>query len=173
MRGWPVEEFRALIAEEIEPLAALAFPDAIPHARPPGAREQAIVVSASLVDLVEPLAQRLGLDGGHRVAREIRDGRYTGRARRSSTGAKAEAVRARCETGIDLAASSAYTDSRSDIELLQTVGHPFAVNPDRALGKARLATTGRCCGSLGPAPARGGGGSASARVEGGSPTVMS
>ena len=38
MRGWPVEEFRALIAEEIEPLAALAFPDAITRMRAHQAR---------------------------------------------------------------------------------------------------------------------------------------
>jgi phosphoserine phosphatase len=43
------------------------------------------------------------------------------------------------EHGIDLGASSAYTDSRSDIELLETVGHPFAVNPDRALRLAAKA----------------------------------
>jgi phosphoserine phosphatase len=51
--------------------------------------------------------------------------------------AKAEAVRGyAAEHDIDLAASSAYTDSRSDIQLLQAVGHPFAVNPDRALKAA-------------------------------------
>ena len=41
--------------------------------------------------------------------------------------------------GVDLSASSAYTDSRSDIELLEAVGHPFAVNPDRALRQAAKA----------------------------------
>ena len=38
-----------------------------------------------------------------------------------------------------LPASSAYTDSRSDIQLLEAVGHPYAVNPDRALAKAASA----------------------------------
>lgn len=142
MRGWPVAEFRALIAEEVEPLAALAFPDAIARMRAHQARgEPTIVVSSSLVDLVEPLAQRLGLDGAIASHAEIRDGRYTGRAETFLHGtAKADAVRRHAATsGIDLAASSAYTDSRSDIQLLQTVGHPFAVNPDRALEKAALA----------------------------------
>jgi HAD superfamily hydrolase (TIGR01490 family) len=141
MRGWPVAEFRALIAEEIEPLAALAFPDAIRRMREHQARdEQAIVVSASLAELVEPLALRLGLDGALASHAEIRDGRYTGRVESFLHGAaKADAVRAyAAEHEIDLSASSAYTDSRSDIQLLEAVGHPYAVNPDRALRNLAL-----------------------------------
>jgi HAD superfamily hydrolase (TIGR01490 family) len=139
MRGWPVEALRDLIAEQIEPLAALAFPDAITRMRAHQARgERTIVVSSSLVDLVEPLAERLGLDGAIASHAEISGGRYTGRAETFLHGAaKADAVRRYAAAhGIDLAASSAYTDSRSDIQLLQAVGHPFAVNPDRALRRA-------------------------------------
>jgi HAD superfamily hydrolase (TIGR01490 family) len=142
MKGWPVEQFQQLIAEQIEPLAALAFPDAIQRMRAHQARgEQAIVVSASLVDLVEPLAQRLGLDGTLASRAATRDGRFTGRVDAFLHGsAKAAAVRSyAAEHAIDLSASSAYTDSRSDIELLETVGHPFAVNPDRALRLAAKA----------------------------------
>jgi HAD superfamily hydrolase (TIGR01490 family) len=139
MRGWPVDELRALIAEEIEPLAALAFPDAIQRMRAHQAQgEPTIVVSASLIDLVEPLALRLGLDGAIASRAETRHGRYTGRAETFLHGpAKAEAVRRYAAAhDIDLAASSAYTDSRSDLELLQTVGHPYAVNPDRSLRRS-------------------------------------
>jgi HAD superfamily hydrolase (TIGR01490 family) len=139
MRGWPVEELRVLIAEQIEPLATLAFPDAITRMRAHQARgERTIVVSSSLIDLVEPLAARLGLDGAIASHARIERGRYTGRVETFLHGAaKADAVRRYGEEhGIDLAASSAYTDSRSDIELLQAVGHPFAVNPDRALRQA-------------------------------------
>ncbi|MEO9174709.1 MAG: HAD family hydrolase [Gaiellales bacterium] len=142
MRGWPVQDLRGLIAQEIEPLAALAFPDAIRRMREHQARgERTVVVSASLCDLVEPLATRLGLDGAIASRAEIRDGRYTGRAQSFMYGsAKADAVRGyAAEHGIDLAASSAYTDSRSDVDLLETVGHPFAVNPDRALRKIAAA----------------------------------
>jgi HAD superfamily hydrolase (TIGR01490 family) len=142
MRGWPVEELRALIAEQIEPLAALAFPDAISRMRAHQERgEDAIVVSSSLKDLVEPLASRLGLDGAIASQAEIRDGRYTGGVETFLHGAaKAVAVRSYAAAhAIDLAAASAYTDSRSDIELLQAVGHPFAVNPDRALRRAAAA----------------------------------
>lgn len=33
----------------------------------------------------------------------------------------------------DLAASYAYSDSATDIPMLEAVGHPFAVNPDKQL----------------------------------------
>ena len=50
--------------------------------------------------------------------------------------AKAEAMRELAErTGIDLAASSAYSDSATDLPMLEAVGRPVAVNPDRALAK--------------------------------------
>jgi HAD superfamily hydrolase (TIGR01490 family) len=142
MEGWPVQELRELIHAQIEPLAALAFPDAIMRMRAHQRRgERAIVVSTSLIDLVEPLAERLGLDGAIASRPEIRGGRYTGGVETFlHGGAKAEAVRRyAAEHGADLAASSAYTDSRSDIQLLEAVGHPFAVNPDRALEKAAAA----------------------------------
>jgi HAD superfamily hydrolase (TIGR01490 family) len=142
MKGWPVDELRRLIHQEIEPLAALAFPDAISRMRAHQAHgERAIVVSASLIELVEPLAERLGLDGALGSRAETRHGRFTGRVDSFLHGqAKADAVRAFAVAhGIDLSASSAYTDSRSDIQLLETVGHPYAVNPDRALAKAARA----------------------------------
>jgi HAD superfamily hydrolase (TIGR01490 family) len=138
MRGWPVAELRALIAEEIEPLAALAFPDAIQRMRAHQARhEQTVVVSASLEDLVAPLAERLGLDGALASRAEVENGRFTGGCVRFLHGAaKAEAIRRyAAEHAIDLTASSAYTDSRSDVALLEAVGHPYAVNPDRALAR--------------------------------------
>ena len=139
MRGWPVAELRDLIHKQIEPLAALAFPDAITRMRAHQARgERTIVVSSSLIDLVEPLAARLGLDGAIGSHALIEDGRYTGGVKSFLHGAaKADAIRLYADAhGVDLAASSAYTDSRSDIQLLQAVGHPFAVNPDRPLRRA-------------------------------------
>lgn len=36
---------------------------------------------------------------------------------------------------MDLAHSYAYSDSATDIPMLEAVGHPVAVNPDRALRK--------------------------------------
>jgi hypothetical protein len=40
------------------------------------------------------------------------------------------------ESGYDLADCYAYSDSITDLPMLEAVGHPTAVNPDRALRKA-------------------------------------
>jgi len=49
---------------------------------------------------------------------------------------KAVAVRELCEQrGIDPGECFAYSDSETDVPMLQAVGHAFAVNPDRQLAK--------------------------------------
>jgi hypothetical protein len=65
----------------------------------------------------------------------IVDGRYTGELEFYSYGeSKAEEIRSLAERiGIDLEGSYAYTDSITDLPMLQAVGHPVAVNPDRDL----------------------------------------
>jgi len=64
-------------------------------------------------------------------------GRYTGRMAFYAYGpGKAEAMRdLAARTGIDLASSSAYSDSATDLPMLEAVGHPVAVNADRPLAK--------------------------------------
>ena len=88
-----------------------------------------------------PLARFLGAD--ECIASRARldeEGRYTGKMQFYAFGPfKAEAMDAlAAERGIDLAASYAYTDSYTDLPMLEAVGHPVAVNPD-----ARLATIAR------------------------------
>ena len=65
------------------------------------------------------------------------DGRYTGEMEFYAYGPfKAEAMRELAEAeGIDLEESSAYSDSYTDLPMLEAVGHPVAVNPDRLLAK--------------------------------------
>lgn len=94
------------------------------------------IVSASPIELVEPLATALGMTAGIGTRSEIVDGIYTG----SLVGpfcyghGKVEAIRelARWE-GLDLAQCYAYSDSASDLPMLEAVGHPVAVNPDQRL----------------------------------------
>ena len=45
--------------------------------------------------------------------------------------------------GIDLAASYAYSDSASDVPMLEMVGHPVAVNPDAELSEIARVLGGR------------------------------
>ena len=43
------------------------------------------------------------------------------------------------ERGYDLSRSFAYSDSATDVPMLEAVGHPYAVNPDRTLRKEAMA----------------------------------
>lgn len=94
------------------------------------------IVSASPVELVEPLATALGMTAGIGTRGEIVDGVYTGRL----TGpfcygpGKVDAIEelARWE-GLDLTQCWAYSDSMSDLPMLEAVGHPVVVNPDQRL----------------------------------------
>jgi HAD superfamily hydrolase (TIGR01490 family) len=94
------------------------------------------IVSASPVELVDPLASALGMTGGIGTVSEIVDGVYTGRLAGPFCYAegKVEAIDelARWE-GLDLRQCYAYSDSASDLPMLQAVGHPVAVNPDAKL----------------------------------------
>jgi HAD superfamily hydrolase (TIGR01490 family) len=98
----------------------------------------AYIVTAASQELAEVLAHVLVFDGGVGMRAEVRDGVYTGKAAGPFTyrEGKAEAIRALAEReGFDLAESYAYSDSESDLPMLRAVGHPVAVNPDRALEK--------------------------------------
>ncbi|MEA2407811.1 MAG: hypothetical protein QOE69_1930 [Thermoleophilaceae bacterium] len=94
------------------------------------------IVTAASQELSELLATVLGFDGGIGVRSEIRDGVYTGRPDGPFTyrEGKAEAIRELAQReGIELSESYAYSDSESDLPMMRAVGHPVAVNPDRAL----------------------------------------
>jgi len=97
--------------------------------------EQVYVVSATLQEIVDHIAEDLGFDGAIGSTCEIVDGVYTGKTLRAAHGVgKAEALRELAAAeGIDLTASTAYSDSHTDVPFLEAVGHPVAVNPDRRL----------------------------------------
>ncbi|MTV26464.1 HAD-IB family hydrolase [Nitriliruptoraceae bacterium ZYF776] len=94
------------------------------------------IVSASPVELVEPLAKALGMTGAIATVSEVVDGRYTGRLEGPFVygEGKAEAIEKLAgERGYDLRLSYSYSDSASDLPMMEMVGHPVAVNPDRPL----------------------------------------
>ena len=100
------------------------------------AGRRAYIVTAASQELADVLAHVLVLDGGLGMKSEVRDGVYTGRAAGPFTyrEGKAEAIRQLAvREGIDLSESYAYSDSESDLPMMRAVGHPVAVNPDRAL----------------------------------------
>lgn len=94
------------------------------------------IVSASPIELVEPLASALGMTGAIATESEVVDGVYTGRLLSEFCYGIGKVHRVRdlsADKGYDLALSYAYSDSKSDLPLLEMVGHPVAVNPDGTL----------------------------------------
>ena len=94
-----------------------------------------VLVTGGLDFLMQPLAASLGAD---LIAPglEERGGIFTGRLQDTPlTGArKAEAVRAHAQAhGIALDQSYAFGDAIGDLLLLESVGHPVAVNAERRL----------------------------------------
>ena len=100
------------------------------------------IVSSSPEEVVRPLAEHLGPDVGVIATRAVVDeeGHYTGEMEFYCAGDnKAVAIRdLASRRGYDLPRSYAYSDSISDLPMLETVGHPVAVNPDRDLRRAAV-----------------------------------
>lgn len=96
------------------------------------------IVSASPIEIVGPLAAALGMTGAVATESEVVNGVYTGELLSEfcyGTG-KVNRVRDLAEEhGYDLRVCYAYSDSKSDLPLLELVGHPVAVNPDGVLRK--------------------------------------
>ncbi len=142
-KGWDREEVRALVEETInEVIEPLIYDEAIElidqHL---GEDDEVYIVSMAPEEIVGPFAELLGITGFiSSKARIDEEGKYTGEMEFFAQGeGKAVAIRAlAAERGIDLADSFAYSDSATDVPMLECVGHAFAVNPDRALGKVAL-----------------------------------
>jgi HAD superfamily hydrolase (TIGR01490 family) len=137
--GWDAGQVRDIVNETLhEIIDPLVYDEAVrlidEHK---AAGRDVVIVSGSGEELVAPIAAMLGAD--HMVATRmvVEDGRYTGEIAEYVYGpAKADAIRALAsDRGYDLAESYAYSDSVTDGPMLEIVGHPTAVNPDRGLRK--------------------------------------
>jgi len=98
--------------------------------------DRTYLVTAAPRELAEGIATYLGMDGALGTEAELVDGTYTGRLLGPVLHGPAKldaVVRLAAEHGFDLRASSAYSDSVNDRPLLEGVGRPVAVNPDRYL----------------------------------------
>jgi len=94
------------------------------------------MVTASPIEIVQSLALELGMTGAIATVAEIVDGAYTGELSEPFCygPAKADAIRRVAgREGYDLALCYGYSDSVSDLPMLEIVGHPVAVNPDSGL----------------------------------------
>jgi HAD superfamily hydrolase (TIGR01490 family) len=139
-RGWSVEQVSQIVNETlhelINPYIYAEAAALIDEHRSAG--RDVVVVSTSGEEMVRPIAEQLGVTDIIATRMVVRDGRYTGEVAYYAAGpTKADAVRELAKLrDYDLSSSYAYSDSISDVPLLETVGHPSAVNPDRGLRRA-------------------------------------
>lgn len=137
VNGWEVEQVRQIVAETLDEIIdPMVFQEAIDlmEAHRAAGRD-IIIISSSGTDIVEPIGVRLGADLAIGTQVAIENGRYTGEILFYAYGeGKAEAMRSLAdERGYDLADCYAYSDSQTDLPMLEVVGHPVAVNPDANL----------------------------------------
>ena len=136
-RGWRVEQVSQIVNETLHELIypyVYAEATALIAAHRAAGRD-IIVVSSSGEEIVKPIAAELGITDVIATRMVIEDGHYTGEVAYYAAGpTKAEAIREiAAQHGYDLSGSYAYSDSISDVPMLEAVGHPTVVNPDRAL----------------------------------------
>jgi HAD superfamily hydrolase (TIGR01490 family) len=140
-KGWEQAKVREIVEETledvVEPIVYDEALDLINEHKAAG--RKVFIVSASPEEIVAPLSRYLGVDAYLATRSTIdAEGRYTGTTEFYCYGPnKAEAMyKIAEEQDIDLGRSYAYSDSATDRPMLECVGYPVAVNPDRELLRA-------------------------------------
>jgi HAD superfamily hydrolase (TIGR01490 family) len=137
--GWDVATVRDIVSDTlhniVDPLVYDEAVSLIEEHKLSG--RDVVIVSASGTEVVEPIGEMLGADIVIATRLEEVDGRYTGEIDfYAYAEEKARAIQELAEQrGYDLARSYAYSDSITDAPMLEVVGHPHAVNPDKELRK--------------------------------------
>ncbi len=139
-QGWPVERVAEIVTANVAvTIAPLIYTEArrMLDAHKEAGRD-VFIVSTSGQEMVGPIGAMLGASGIIATQMRHADGRYTGEVEFYAYGA-AKAARIRqlaSERGYALTDCFAYSDSVTDLPMLEAVGHPHAVNPDRQLRRA-------------------------------------
>jgi HAD superfamily hydrolase (TIGR01490 family) len=136
-KGWRVEQVRQIVNETLQELIhpyVYAEAAALIEEHQEAGRD-VVLVSTSGDEVVRPIGELLGISDIIATRMVAEGGRYTGDIEFYAAGLnKVSAARQLAkEREYDLDSSYAYSDSISDVPLLECVGHPTAVNPDRAL----------------------------------------
>ncbi len=137
--GWDVEQVKSIVNETLHdivtPLVFAEAADLIAAHKLFG--RDVVVVSASGEEIVAPIARALGATHAMATRMIVEDGKYTGEVAFYCYGeSKVQAIRElAAREGYPLEHCYAYSDSITDLPMLEAVGHPSVVNPDRALRK--------------------------------------
>ncbi|MBL9041714.1 MAG: HAD family hydrolase [Myxococcales bacterium] len=126
------EFYQSEIRDTISPLAR----EALEQHRDEG--DSIVLLTSATPYVAEPLAAELAIPHVLCTRLAVENGRFSGSLLPPTcygVGKVHHAERFAEAHGIDLAQSSFYTDSYSDLPMLQRVGRPVAVNPDRRLSR--------------------------------------
>jgi HAD superfamily hydrolase (TIGR01490 family) len=138
--GWHRADVERLVEETlIEVADPLVYAEALflidEHLRQ---GRRVVIISASPEEIVRPLARHIGVEEviATRVKTDVM-GRYLPELERYAMGpGKADAMEGMAaREGVDLAGSYAYSDSITDLPMLEAVGNPVVVNPEKDLLK--------------------------------------
>lgn len=139
VKGWDVTRVKEIVAETLDEIVdPMIYAEALElFDEHRAAGRDVVIISSSGTEVVEPIGDRLGVDLAIGTQMVVEDGHYTGEILFYAYGEhKAEAMRALAgERGYSLEHSYAYTDSFTDLPMLEAVGHPVATNPDSDLRK--------------------------------------
>jgi HAD superfamily hydrolase (TIGR01490 family) len=154
IRNWTktmMVQFRGQSEAELEAEAKVWFEELVAQTIYPEAEELVrkheadghvvAIVSGATKFVVRPLARRLGIEHLLYTRLEVEDGCFTGRVIEPICFEEGKIYWLQQfieEHGIDLAKSWFYTDSITDLPLLDLVGHPVATNPDPLLYRAAV-----------------------------------
>jgi HAD superfamily hydrolase (TIGR01490 family) len=139
VKGWPVATVNDIVAETLHNIVdPMVYDEAVSLIEEHHlAGRDVIIVSTSGIEMVGPIGAMLGADDVVATRLEVADGKYTGKIDYYAySETKAEAIHELAEKrGYDLANCYAYSDSITDAPMLRSVGHAYAVNPDKDLRK--------------------------------------
>lgn len=137
VKGVPVQDIVILSDGFIPHLAETVMPEAQAELdRMKAEGRDRIIVSASPIEIVQELADKLGLEGAVGTRSEIKNGKYTGKLAGPFCYGEGKVLaieQLAKERGYDLAKSVAYSDSISDLPFMQAVGNAVAINADLPL----------------------------------------
>ncbi len=141
--GWDVATVREIVADTLHNIVdPLVYDEAVSLIEEHHlAGRDVVIVSTSGSEVVEPIGALLGADRVVATRLKVEDGHYTGEIEYYAYAEeKARAIRDLAEqVGYDLENSYGYSDSITDVPMLEAVGHPHAVNPDKELRKVAAA----------------------------------